>query len=263
MWIMNGLVDDRLVVQYAAGMAKKVKGDPSVAVAYLRVSTEGQADSGAGLGAQMTAIDAEIERRGWVLLEAFTDAGLSGRSISGRPGLDGALRAVRTGEAGTLIVAKLDRLSRSLLDFAHLMADAQRTGYNLVALDLGVDLSQPAGEFLASVLASAAQWERRISSQRTKDALAVKRSEGVVLGRRPSLAADTVALIVSMRTSGKSVRAIADHLNAARVPTAHGTPDRPTAWHRSTVDKVLQAHARGVYAASADTSSDLESPASP
>jgi DNA invertase Pin-like site-specific DNA recombinase len=54
----------------------------------------------------------------------------------------------------------------------------------VVALDLGVDLSTPAGEFLANVMASAAQWERRIIGQRTKDALAEKRAQGIRIGRR-------------------------------------------------------------------------------
>lgn len=63
-----------------------------------------------------------------------------------------------------------------------LMGRAQSEGWNLVALDLGIDLSTPGGEFLASVMASAAQWERRIIGQRTKEALAVKRAQGVRLG---------------------------------------------------------------------------------
>jgi Resolvase, N terminal domain len=80
-------------------------------------------------------------------------------------------------------VAKLDRLSRSLRDFAELMSRAQAQRWNLVALDLGIDLSTASGEFMANVMASAAPWERRIIGQRTKDALAVQRSQGVRLGR--------------------------------------------------------------------------------
>jgi len=85
------------------------------------------------------------------------------------------------------MVSKLDRLSRSLLDFAGLMHRAQVGGWNVVALDLGIDLATPAGEFMASVMASAAQWERRIIGQRTRDALAVRKAEGHRLGRPSSL----------------------------------------------------------------------------
>ena len=84
-------------------------------------------------------------------------------------------------------MARLERLSRSLIDFAELLRQARAGGWNVVALDLGVDLSTPQGEFLANAMASAAQWERRIIGQRTKDALAVKRAQGVRLGRPPSI----------------------------------------------------------------------------
>src|SRR6202051_2945002 len=97
--------------------------------------------------------------RGLTPVPPHEDA-LSGKSLD-RPGLAAALAAVEAGEAAGIVVAKLDRLSRSLKDFADLMARAQASGWNLVALDLGVDLSTPSGEFMAGVMASAAQWERR------------------------------------------------------------------------------------------------------
>ncbi|MBD3948155.1 recombinase family protein [Nocardioides ganghwensis] len=214
---------------------KKQPGNPGVVVAYLRVSTDEQAASGAGIEAQRAAIEAEVARRGWVLHGTFTDAGMSGKSITGRPALAEALGTVESGEAGTLIVAKLDRLSRSLLDFAALMKRAQDGEWNLVALDLGIDLSTPAGEFLASVMASAAQWERRIISQRTKDALAAKRAAGVRLGRPSSLPSATRDRIVARRADGQTLRQIASDLNADGVDTSQGG----RAWHASTVRAVL------------------------
>ncbi len=141
------------------------------------MSTDEQADSGAGLVAQRSAIETEAARRGWHLVAVEVDAGASGKSLTGRPALTASLAAVTGGQADVLLVAKLDRLSRSLLDFAGLMARSQAEGWSLVALDLGVDTSTPAGEFMASVMASAAQWERRIIGQRTRDALSVKRSK--------------------------------------------------------------------------------------
>lgn len=210
------------------------------AVAYLRVSTDEQADSGAGLAAQRAAAKAEAERRGWLLLAVEVDAGASGKSLAGRPALARALHTLTTGEADVLLVAKLDRLSRSLLDFASLMARSQDEGWSLVALDLGVDTSTPAGEFMASVMASAAQWERRIIGQRTRDALAAKRAQGVQLGRRPSISLEVAANIHALRAEGLTVRAIADRLTAEAVPTVGGS-DR---WSPSTVQRVLSS-ARG------------------
>ena len=145
-------------------------------VGYIRVSTADQGTNGAGLDAQRAAIEAECDRRGWQLIRIEEDV-LSGRTLR-RPGLQRVLEACRSAEADGVVVAKLDRLSRSLVDFAGLLAEAQAGGWNLVALDLGVDLSTPSGEFLANIMASAAQWERRLIGLRTKEALAVRRAQG-------------------------------------------------------------------------------------
>lgn len=208
--------------------------DPSTVVGYLRVSTAEQADSGLGLDAQRAAIEQECDRRGWNLADVHVDAGYSGKAVAGRPGLAAALCAVESGQAGGLVVAKLDRLSRSLVDFAGLLARAQAGGWNVVALDLGVDLSTPAGEFLASVMASAAQWERRIIGQHTRDALAVKRAQGARLGRPRSLPDELRAEILAARAAGAGWSAIAADLNARGVPTVQGGQR----WWPATVRKI-------------------------
>ena len=220
---------------------RKASSDPSTVVGYVRVSTEDQADSGLGLASQRAAIQAECSRRDWSLIAIREDAGISGKKLD-RPGLALALDDVRQGRATGIVVAKLDRLSRSLVDFAGLMALAQDEGWNLVALDLGIDLSSPAGEFMAGVMASAAQWERRIIGQRTRDALAVKRQQGIRLGRPPALSPDVADRIRSAHAGGASLASIARHLNATDVPTAHGG----TQWYPSTVRSVIhsQGHER-------------------
>jgi len=171
----------------------------------------------------------------------FTDAGVSGKTLAGSPGLAASLQLLDNGEANCLAVAKLDRLSRSLLDLAGLMARAQRDGWNLIALDLGIDLSTPAGEFMAAVMALAAQWERRIIGQRTKDALAVRRSQGIRLGRPRVIHRDLRAQIVTARDQGQSFRAIADSLNAQRIPTVHGG----IRWYPAPVRSVVLADQQG------------------
>jgi DNA invertase Pin-like site-specific DNA recombinase len=215
--------------------------------AYIRVSTTEQVDSGAGLSAQRTAIATEIERRGWRLVELFEDAGASGKSLAGREGLSGALEAVANGSADILLVSKLDRLSRSLVDFATLMERSQRERWALVALDLGVDSSTPAGEFMASVMASAAQWERRIIGQRTRDALAAKKAAGVRLGRSSHIDRDVLAHIVNMRESGVTLQRIADALNGAAVPTTRGG----SLWRVSSIRAALTVDALDREAAEA------------
>src|SRR4051812_43913413 len=148
-----------------------------------------------------------------------------------RPGLQAALASCRSGEVDGIVVAKLDRLSRSIVDFGSLLEDARKRGFNVAALDLGLDLSTPQGELVANVIASVAQWERRIIGQRTKEALAVKKSEGVKLGRPPTLPEKVVRRIKRERKAGKTLAAIADRLNQDGVPTAQGGKE----WYPATV----------------------------
>jgi DNA invertase Pin-like site-specific DNA recombinase len=201
---------------------------------YVRVSTDEQSNSGAGLEAQRRAIISECERRGWQLVEVIEDAGLSAKDMK-RPGVQEALRTLKAGEASALVVAKLDRLSRSMIDFTALMGKAQKEGWALVALDCAVDTTTPAGEAMAHMLATFAQFERRMISQRTKDALAVKKAQCVRIGRPPVMPRAVVQRMRRDRAKGLSYRAIADRLNADGVPTAQGG----LRWYPGTVRYAL------------------------
>jgi DNA invertase Pin-like site-specific DNA recombinase len=203
---------------------------------YVRVSTAEQADSGAGLEAQRAAIRLACEQRGWELVGVVEDAGFSAATLV-RPGITEAFTVVESGSASVLVVAKLDRLSRSLLDFAAVMERSRRKRWALVALDLGVDTTTPAGEAMANMMATFAQFERRLIAQRTKDALAVKRAEGVRLGRPRVLPAEVTERVWRMHRRGSSLRRIAARLNTDQVPTAHGG----ASWHASTVSAVLRS----------------------
>jgi DNA invertase Pin-like site-specific DNA recombinase len=202
---------------------------------YVRVSTEEQSRSGAGLEAQRRAIIAECERRGWHLVEVIEDAGFSAKDLK-RPGVQEALRVLKAREASALVVAKLDRLSRSMIDFTRVMAKAQKENWALVALDCAVDTTTPAGEAMANVLATFAQFERRLISQRTREALAVKRAAGVRLGRPPTLPRAVERRIVRERAAGRTLTEIADRLNRDGVSTAQGG----VKWYAATVRHVLR-----------------------
>jgi DNA invertase Pin-like site-specific DNA recombinase len=222
---------DRLV--YAQTVDTKEK--PLRVVAYMRVSTDEQAISGAGLEAQRAAILAERDRRGWELVEIFEDAGISGTSIDGRPGLGAAIEMVERGEAEVVVVAKLDRLSRSLVDFAGLMDRARRKRWSLVALDVQVDMTTPSGEMIANVLATFAQFERRIIGARTRDALAQKKLDGIKLGRPRTMPQDVRQRILRERANGRSYASIAASLTEDGVATAQAGRQ----WHASTIRKVV------------------------
>ncbi len=209
-------------------------------IGYVRVSSEEQGKSGAGLAAQRQAIAAECARRGWEIVDTIEDRGYSARDLK-RPGIQVALEALRSGEARALVVAKLDRLSRSMLDFTALMDRAQRQGWALIALDSAVDTTTPAGEAMANVLATFAQFERRLIGQRTREAMAAKKAEGTVFGPRTwksrrGVTPDAVAeRIRREREGGATLKAIADGLNADGVPTAQGGAQ----WWPATVRQVL------------------------
>lgn len=201
-------------------------------IGYTRVSTEEQSASGLGLEDQRQRIREEAHRRSWSVAWV-EDAGFSAKDLK-RPGITTALDDLRAGDAQALVVAKLDRLSRSLIDFASLMERARREGWAVIALDLGVDSTTPAGEMMANVMASFAQYERRLISQRTRDALAVLKSQGQRLGRPRLVAPGTADLIGRWRAAGATYQGCADALNASGVPTAHGG----ARWYASTVRHV-------------------------
>jgi DNA invertase Pin-like site-specific DNA recombinase len=200
------------------------------------VSTAEQSSSGAGIAAQRAAIEAECSRRGWQLLDVIEDTGYSAKDLK-RPGVQAALEVLERRKADGLVVAKLDRLSRSMLDFTAIMARATRQGWALVALDCAVDTTTPAGEAMANVLATFAQFERRLIGQRTREALAAKRAAGVRLGRPQSLPADVRARIAADREGGRSFATIARTLNADNVATAQGGRQ----WWASSVRAALRA----------------------
>ncbi len=216
----------------AAGKQRPVR-----AIGYSRVSTAEQSDSGAGLDAQRAIIEAEMLRRRWELVDIEVDAGFSAKTMTNRPALASALAHVEGKSADVLVVAKLDRLSRSVADFAALLDQAQRGGWGLVVLDLGVDTTTPAGELVANVMAAVAQWERRAIGVRTREGLAAKRAAGVRLGRPQVLTEDVVTRIVNQRAGGETLQSIADSLMADGVATARGG----ASWRPSSVAAVLRS----------------------
>jgi len=208
-------------------------------IGYVRVSTDEQASTGHGLAAQRKAIAEECARRGWDLVDVVGEVkGASGKSLD-RAGLQSALARMDAHEADVLLVAKMDRLSRSLLQGAAVMDRAKARRWALVALDLQVDTTTPAGEMLANVVLSTAQYERRVIGERTKAGLAAAVAKGVRLGRPQGLPDDVVARIVAEREAGRSLPAIARSLVADGVPTAQGG----ATWYPSTIAAVLKSQA--------------------
>lgn len=200
-------------------------------IGYLRVSTALQEY---GIEAQRLAISAEAERRGWHV-EWVEDAGRSGKDIN-RPEITYALDLLRSRKADALVVSKLDRLSRSLADFARLLETAGKQGWGVIALDLGVDTTTSTGQFVASIMAAVSQWARKIIGQRTKEGLAQARAAGKQIVSPVLLPVEVEQRILAERRQGSTVAAIAKRLNDDLVPL----PGRGRICYPASVSAVLR-----------------------
>lgn len=200
------------------------------AYGYCRVSTHEQANSGLGIAAQQAIIRAEARRRGW-RLTLDVDKAVSGSSVR-RPALTAILGRLRPGDV--LVVSRLDRLSRSTLDFAELVERARRERWSIVALDIGVDMTTATGEMVAGTVACVAQYERRLIGDRTRAALAAKKARGESLGRPSQVPVHVRQRILHARRKGTSYRTIAEQLNRDGIPTVAGGKQ----WYASTVHAV-------------------------
>lgn len=208
---------------------------------YVRVSTDGQAEKGASLGAQKYAIADECSRRGWELVDIAEDA-LTAKRTKHRPGLEYCLKALDAGEFDGLVVARLDRAFRSLGHFAETLDRSDRKGWQMVLLDPPVDTSTPFGRAMAGMAAVWAELERALIGQRTREGMAEKARLGTWKnGRRPGrqmcVPDEVVELIRLQRQQGLSYQRIAHRLNEEQVRTAQGGQK----WYSSTVRGVLKS----------------------
>lgn len=207
------------------------------ALGYLRVSTDEQAKSGLGLDAQMETITAEADRRGWPV-ELIRDEGKSGKHINA--GLRDALDQLAAGRADALIVAKMDRLARSVLDASNVLDLARSQGWDLIVCDLSLDLSSPYGRAMAQMLATFAELEREMIATRTREGMAAAKARGSHIGRRSVTPAAIRHRIVTERDAGATFGAIARGLTDDGVLSPQGQPG----WQPSTVRRTYNA-ARG------------------
>lgn len=164
---------------------------------YARVSTVEQS-----LDLQMSALRASG------CTDVLTDEGCSGANFT-RPGLTRLLRRLRRGD--TVVVWRLDRLGRSLFELLKLIRDLNERGVEFRSLSESLDTSTPGGRLLLHVLASMAEFERSLISERTKAGMAAARSRGSQIGRRPAMTDDQRREAREAIASGStSVKAVAE-----------------------------------------------------
>ena len=152
------------------------------AIGYIRVSTDKQAEHGVSLEAQQAKLTAYAQLYDVELVDIIVDAGVSAKTLD-RPGLQRALGMLRKGQASALLVAKLDRLTRSVKDLGTLVEDYFSSDkITLLSVADNIDTRTAAGRLVLNVLGSVAQWERETIGERTAEALSHKRSKGEKLG---------------------------------------------------------------------------------
>jgi len=217
-------------------------------VAYYRVSTQGQGRSGLGLEAQRKAVQDYLDGGHWNLIGEFTE--IESGKRADRPKLAEAMRAAKRHKA-TLVIAKLDRLARSVAFISEIMEG----DVEFVAVDMPM-----ANRLTVHILAAVAEHEREMISQRTISALAAAKARGTLLGNRTNIeiaqrnsravrskasaqfVLNLIPVIQQIRESGfTSLREVAGALNARGIPSARGGE-----WHPTQVKRVLERANQGI-----------------
>lgn len=197
------------------------------AAVYCRVSTGMQAANGASIDAQKAAGLAEVQRRGWQFAGYVIDAGESGTvRPDDREHLGPALAQLDAGEIDAIVATRVDRVSRSVMDFGELVQRADRHGWTLVTLDLPeIDPSTPMGKALRTLLSLFGELERDLIAARTAEGMAVRKAQGWPNGKPGhdrAVPAELVSRIRAERDAGASWRKIADGLNSDGIAGSQG-----------------------------------------
>jgi site-specific DNA recombinase len=214
------------------------------AIGYVRVSTDRQAEQGVSLEAQESKIRAMATVQGAELLEVIVDGWESAKNLN-RPGLQRLLTLVSGGKVNAVIIAKLDRLTRSVKDFCSLLELFEKRGVALVSVAESLDTASAGGRLVITIMAAVSQWDREAIGERTRDALRHKRTSGervgnIRFGFRLSPEPDpgeqgVLTEIGHLRQSGHKMRGIAAALNRKVPPTRRGS-----AWRLEHVARIIR-----------------------
>ena len=205
-------------------------------IAYLRVSTERQADTGVSLDAQQEKARAYASLYDLDLTEMIIDAGESAKTLD-RPGLQRALAMLKSGQADALLVVKLDRLTRSVVDLGKLIETYFAPGKAaLMSVSEQIDTRSAAGRLVLNILASVSQWERETIGERTSVAMKYKQAKGEYIGGHApygfelvngdlvedSYEQGVIQQARELRESGLSLAAVAKELDRRGIQARNG-----------------------------------------
>ena len=217
-----------------------------IAGIYIRVSTEDQAREGFSLPEQEKRLRAMCEFKGYEVYKVYEDAGISAKTGNKRPAFDELLQDIKDKKCNTIVVLKLDRLTRSVYDMEHIMKFLEENNAYLDCANDDINTTNANGKLVARLLTSVSQNEIERTSERTKIGLAGAIKAGHIphknpLGYKrvdktliPDMATkDVVIRIFNMYHSGLSYQKISNILNEEKVLGK-------TNWYDTTILKILQ-----------------------
>ena len=217
-------------------------------IGYIRVSTNMQAEEGVSLDAQEQRIRAYCVAKDWNLLKIVRDEGYSAKDLN-RPGMEEILTGCRKKDFDVVVTLKLDRLTRSVRDLGYLVEDMfKKNNVAFSSLQDNFETSTANGRMVMNILATIAQWERDIISERTREGMQFMKSGLMRVGAIPfgfdlvdgQLSPnpdemETVQTVVAMRRKGQSYQKIAAYLNAKGISSKNRRK-----WHPKTVMGVVR-----------------------
>ena len=196
---------------------------------YCRVSTEEQANEGYSISAQLQVLRQYTQLYGWEIAEEYIDEGKSGKNVKGRPAMRKLVEDVEKDKFQAVLVWKISRLSRNMLDTLKLLDKFEKYGVKFISYSENFDTSTPIGRLVLQLMASIAEMERNTLAENVKLGMKQRALEGlwnggVVFGYDHTdkkmlvinhKEAEIVRLIFNLYANGKGLKAIANHLNKA------------------------------------------------
>ena len=194
---------------------------------------------------------------GWEYVKTYSDGGISGGTME-RPGLKTLLNDIRARNIQVVVVYKVDRLSRSIIDFHKMMQEFDKYGCNFVSITQSFDTSNSMGKLTLNMLLSFAQFEREVSAERVRDKIAASKAKGLWMGGTPTLGydikdkqlipnpqeAELVNLIFTKYLELENMQAVAEWLNQKGYRTKTWTPHSGQlrggkAFQKSSIQRIL------------------------
>lgn len=250
-YIRNVLTDERVNIKMYIQLVlhkRERKRGMKKAIGYIRVSTSEQATEGISLENQKEKIQAYCELHDFSLTGIIEDAGKSGKNLN-RDGIQELMTAIRKKSVNAVVVYRLDRLSRKVIDTLHIIEAIEKSGVTFHSLNEKIDTGTAMGRFFLNITASLAQMERDLISERTRDALQMKIAKNERAGQIPygwrlsenkitlienRTEQDAIRLIKRLSDKGHSFRSICTKLER------EGHRPQGNNWHPQTIKNILK-----------------------